>query len=94
MDDGAGSEEDERPRPGLVLLSALLVPAVGAAGGSVGSLLGAARSAGAWIVLASVVAAFAAVFVLMSLAVIWALDEVSGLLDRYRASWTRSDGAE
>lgn len=83
-DDGTGREDDERPRPGLVLLAALLVPAVGAAGSAAGSVLGAAKSASGWILLASVIAASAAVFTLVSLGVIWVLNRVSELIGRAR----------
>ncbi|MEU1200427.1 hypothetical protein ABZ446_29995 [Streptomyces sp. NPDC005813] len=82
--DASAHEDDDRPRRGPVLLMTLLVPAVGAAGGQVGSLIRAAEPAGGAILLASAAAAFLLAFAALSLGTIWTINTVAALIDSHR----------
>lgn len=89
-DSGRQSPEgDERPRWRLVLMTAVLVPAVGAAGGAAGPLFQSSAPAFQWLPLLMVACLFVVPFILLALGFIWAVNKFSDAL--YRARERRFD---
>ncbi|MER7663699.1 MULTISPECIES: hypothetical protein [unclassified Streptomyces] len=82
-------EGDERPRWRLVLMTAVLVPAVGAAGGAAGPLFQSSAPAFQWLPLLMVACVFVVPFILLALGFIWAANKFSDAL--YRARERRFD---
>lgn len=77
------------PRKGRVWLMALLVPAVGAAGGAAGPLFRGARDAtygGGPLLVVTAVVAFLLCFALVSLSAIWLLEKASLVVAHVRAN--------
>ncbi|QGV77448.1 hypothetical protein [Streptomyces ficellus] len=70
-------DDEDAPGRGRVLLMALLVPAVGAAGGAAGPLFRGASSAGGPLLVVTAVVGFLLCFALCSLSAIWLLDKAS-----------------
>ncbi|MFF7202273.1 hypothetical protein [Streptomyces sp. NPDC008141] len=86
---GQSPEGDERPRWRLVLMTAVLVPAVGAAGGAAGPLFQSSAPAFQWLPLLMVACLFVVPFILLALGFIWAVNKFSDAL--YRARERRFD---
>lgn len=82
-------DDDAPPHRGHVLLMAVLVPVVGAAGGAAGPLLRGMTSAGGPLLIVTAVVAFLACFALCSLSAIWLLDKASLAVAHVRAGRDR-----
>ncbi|MFD3439534.1 hypothetical protein ACFWU3_18710 [Streptomyces sp. NPDC058685] len=81
---GPSPEDDERPRWRPVLMTAVLVPAVGAAGGAAGPLFQSSAPAFQWLPLLMVACVFVVPFILLALGFIWAVNRFSDALYRAR----------
>ncbi|MER7110064.1 hypothetical protein [Streptomyces sp. NPDC000229] len=77
--------DDDSPRRGRVVLMAVLVPVVGAAGGAAGPLFRGTTSAGGPLLVLTGVVAFLAAFALFSLSAIWLLNKASLAVAHVRA---------
>ncbi|MFG3510764.1 hypothetical protein ACGF5F_35290 [Streptomyces sp. NPDC047821] len=82
-------DEDAPPRRGHVLLMAVLVPVVGAAGGAAGPLLRGVSSAGGPLLVVAAAVAFLVCFAVFSLGAIWLIDRVSLAVTRLRQGHDR-----
>ncbi|MFF8293494.1 hypothetical protein ACF068_30340 [Streptomyces sp. NPDC016309] len=86
-DDGFACE-DAPPHRGRVLLTAVLVPAVGAAGGAVGALFRGSTTVEGPLLVVMMAVAFLATFALFSLSSIWLINKASLLVSRM---WSHRD---
>ncbi|GGU59043.1 hypothetical protein [Streptomyces lavendofoliae] len=86
-------DDDAAPHRGRVVLVAVLVPVVGAAGGAAGSLFRGSASTAVPLLLLAAVVAFFLCFALFSLSTVWLLDRASVAVARVRAVRERRDGA-
>lgn len=77
--------DDDSPRRGRVVLMAVLVPLVGAAGGAAGPLFRGTTSAGGPLLVITAVVVFLAAFALFSLSAIWLLNKASQAVAHVRA---------
>ncbi|GAA2500735.1 hypothetical protein [Streptomyces gobitricini] len=84
--------DDAPPRRGRVVLVAVLVPVVGAAGGAAGPLFRGATSTVVPLLLVTAVVAFFLCFALFSLSAVWLLDKASVAVAHVRAVRERRDG--
>ncbi|MGA4867047.1 hypothetical protein ACPCAC_04285 [Streptomyces lavendulocolor] len=89
--DGYPEDDDAQPRRGRVVLVAVLVPLVGAAGGAAGPLFRGATSSFLPLLLVSAVVAFFLCFAFLSLSAVWLLDRASAVVAHVRAVRERRD---
>ncbi|MFF8828616.1 hypothetical protein [Streptomyces sp. NPDC015131] len=86
--------DDAPPRRGRVVLMAVLVPLVGAAGSAAGPLFRGVSSAGGPLLVVVGAVLFLAVFALTSLTAIWLLNKASVACARVRDGFDRRSGRE